>query len=165
MKRSDLIPPFLLSPYLFILDSANKKYVDENSVFKKVKVVDNQALNFNGGAVLNFSYPTGFTDDDFINLKFVLLEFHNITTRNLSFGYEYAYSTPIIRSDSSRSYNNFQSLKSMEYLDYSSSGIQFYSGSGNTIAPAVEIRSTGEKYIKISSNGQTTGTASAYFIT
>lgn len=29
MKRSDLIPPFLLSPYLFILDSANKKYVDD----------------------------------------------------------------------------------------------------------------------------------------
>lgn len=40
MKRSDLVPPFLLSPYLFVLDSANKKYVDEkvgtwNTLFEK----------------------------------------------------------------------------------------------------------------------------------
>ncbi len=134
-------------------------------MFKKVKVVDNQTLNFNGGTVLNFSYPTGFTDDDFINLKFVLLEFHNITTRNLSFGYEYAYSIPITKSGSSRSYNNLQSLKKVDYFNNSGGGnIEFYSYAGNNLRSTVEIRSSGEKYIKISSDGQTTGTASAYFI-
>ena len=79
MKRSDLVPPFLLSPYLFVLDSANKKYVDESSSFKKVKVIDNSNLSFTEQANINFGLPSGFTVDDLYNIKFILYEFYNIT--------------------------------------------------------------------------------------
>ncbi len=53
MKRSDLIPPFLLSPYLFILDSANKKYVDESGLFKVVNAIS----NYNLSGLLGNIYP------------------------------------------------------------------------------------------------------------
>ena len=147
------------------LDSANKKYVDESSPFKKVKVLDNQRLNFNGSTILNFSYPAGFTDDDIIKLKFVLLEFHNITAKDIYFGYTFGDAIPIVKSGSLRSYNNLQSLKILDYFYYSGPGsIVFHFRSGNKSTDAVEIRPTGEKYIKISSDSQTTGTVSAYFI-
>lgn len=60
------------------LDSANKKYVDESSPFKKVKIADNLNLSFSGAKTLQINYPTGFTVSDVLNVKFVLYEFFNI---------------------------------------------------------------------------------------
>lgn len=61
------------------LDSANKKYVDENNVFKKVKVVDNINLSILESTNINFSFPAEFTSDDLYDVKFVLYEFSNLS--------------------------------------------------------------------------------------
>ena len=61
------------------LDSANKKYVDESSPFKKVKLVDNLNLSFSGGKSFTINYPSGFTVSDILNAKFVLYEFFNFS--------------------------------------------------------------------------------------
>ena len=61
------------------LDSANKKYVDESSPFKKVKLVDNLNLSFSEGKSFTINYPSGFTVSDILNAKFVLYEFFNFS--------------------------------------------------------------------------------------
>ena len=66
------------------LDSANKKYVDESLVFKKIKIADNLDLSFSGEKSFQINYPSGFTVYDILNVKFVLYEFFNLSllTRN-----------------------------------------------------------------------------------
>lgn len=61
------------------LDSVNKKYVDESSPFKKVKIADNLNFSFTGPKTLTINYPNGFTMYDTLNSKFVLFEFLNLS--------------------------------------------------------------------------------------
>lgn len=79
MKRTDLIPPFLLSPCLFVLDSANKKYVDESQLFKKIQILDKFDASFNGSFNINVTLPDEFSLDNILNVNFILYELYSAT--------------------------------------------------------------------------------------
>lgn len=149
------------------LDSANKKYVDESSLFKKVKVVDNQQLNVDSsGGIVNFTLPEGFTSDDFASIKFVLLDFHNITVKTLKLGYNYSNGITAIDCSTSSNYVRIQVLKEIDFSYKESDGtiiLRIFKQDSGYIE-FVQLRSTGEKYILLSSSGRVPGTVSAYFI-
>ena len=65
------------------LDSANKKYVDESSSFKKVKVVNNRNITATdtNGTIVECDIPEGYTLSDFLRFKAIG---HEITLRSAS---------------------------------------------------------------------------------
>lgn len=74
-------------------DSVNKKYVDENSVFKKIKIIDNShvSIQSNDSDICNFTFPSGFTENDMFNVTGIKLELKNVIC-NSDFPYLSFYS-------------------------------------------------------------------------
>lgn len=68
-----------MSPYLFILDSANKKYVDESQLFKKIQILDKFDASFDGSYNINVTLPDEFSLDNILNVNFILYELYNAT--------------------------------------------------------------------------------------
>ena len=68
-----------MSPYLFILDSANKKYVDESQLFKKIQILDKFDASFNESYSINVTLPDEFSLDSILNVNFILYELYNVS--------------------------------------------------------------------------------------
>ena len=68
------------------LDSANKKYVDESSTFKRIEIIkDSNKTLVNGSNEITAQLPIGYSVKDFITVKFIELKFKNISIFNKSF--------------------------------------------------------------------------------
>ena len=90
------------------LDSANKKYVDENSMFKKIKVFSNKSIVTTSSGTtksISYTFPTNFSNDQIKRIVGAIFEFKNFAsgdTINLDF---YQAKTTIVGSDNDlRSY-------------------------------------------------------------
>lgn len=61
------------------LDSANKKYVDESHLFKKIQILDKFNTSFDGRKNITVTLPVGFSLDNILNVNFILYELYNVT--------------------------------------------------------------------------------------
>ena len=61
-------------------DAVNKQYVDESQLFKKIKIIDNLhvSLQSNQGLSFNFTFPSGFTENDMYKTFGIKLELKNV---------------------------------------------------------------------------------------
>lgn len=148
------------------LDSANKKYVDENHTFKKVKIVDNLNLSFKGLKNITTNYPDGFTISDVLNSKFVSFEFLNLHAPG---GYESIFASlnssdllELFYSSEAKTFDKVSCLIPTKKKD---------TGSYVSVAEFVKVNET--KFMEARTNnistglycgGQVTGKVSIYFI-
>ena len=63
------------------LDAANKKYVHDSSILKRIEIIKDsrQTLKNNALTTFNFDLPAGYSVNDFYDSKFVELKFKNIS--------------------------------------------------------------------------------------
>lgn len=149
------------------LDSANKKYVDESSPFKKVKIADNLNLSFSKEAkILQINYPSGFTFSDVLNAKFILYEFSNLSVarqNSLILGAYASYGLSILNSSINGSVNVSYSIPITEKNLNSASTVIIRTVSATQYAEIMVAEST---YISayFYCGGQVSGKVSIYFI-
>ena len=148
------------------LDSANKKYVDESSVFKKVKFIDNINLSVQDRTDINFSLPSGFTSDDLYDVKSILYEFYNISLPSQNGFYAGSstnYGFELINAQRIATLNKFSVLIPISNKVYNLPDTYF-----RTVTSATNVQvlvySTNAGLLPFYCTYQVTGKFSAYFI-
>lgn len=148
------------------LDSANKKYVDENNVFKKVKVVDNINLSILESTNIDFSFPAEFTSDDLYDVKFVLYEFSNLSLPSQDgffAGVSGSAGLEIINAQKVGTLDKVSIAIPILYKVYNPPDIHLHTLAISS-APQVVYISSKVRYLQFYCRKQVTGKFSAYFI-
>lgn len=149
------------------LDSANKKYVDESHLFKKIQILDKFNTSFNGRKDITATLPVGFSLDNILNVNFILYELYNVTEiagGAIGAGMTTSESYELFSSGQQKTFSKITAVVPLSYKYYNTGDFySIFSQKGN-YSIRLFAHESGTNKLFFFASSQFSGKISAYFI-
>ena len=149
------------------LDSANKKYVDESHLFKKIQILDKFNTSFNERKDITVTLPDGFSLDNILNVNFILYELYDVTEAAggaISAGMSSSESYELFSSGQNKTFSKITAVVPLSYKYYNTGNFYSIFTQKGTRSVRLFSRDNGTNTLYFFASSQFSGKISVYFI-